>query len=253
MSNIWLTSKTMTSDPSDILATKLNRTTLVEQVARNLVEFIESSHLKPGDTLPSTTKLATNFGVSRPVVREALKFLEAKGVIEISNGKKPMVKPITTEPLLGFFDRIVKAEHKALREFMEVRQGLEVQSAKLAAQRRTPEQLQAMKQIVAAMRENLHNPAIFIELDVELHLLIAEASHNTMMVRLIESIRETLKVTIEEGLRRRSMTQEQFQPVQTGHECIVAAIERGEAEEAGKMMRQHLGRATTKIWGEWLP
>src|SRR5688572_30719199 len=120
MSNIWLTSKTMATDPSDILATKLNRTTLVEQVARNLVEFIESSHLIPGDTLPSTTKLATNFGVSRPVVREALKFLEAKGVIEISNGKKPTVKPITTELLLGFFDRIVKVEHKALREFMEV-------------------------------------------------------------------------------------------------------------------------------------
>src|SRR5215510_14475461 len=128
MNDIWLTSKTMVTNPPEFLSTKLNRTTLVEQVAQTLVEFIESSHLMPGDTLPSTTKLATNFGVSRPVVREALKFLEAKGVIEISNGKKPMVKPITTEPLLGFFDRIVKVEHKALREFMEVRQGLEVQS-----------------------------------------------------------------------------------------------------------------------------
>jgi GntR family transcriptional regulator, transcriptional repressor for pyruvate dehydrogenase complex len=197
--------------------------------------------------------LATNFGVSRPVVREALKSLEAKGVIEISNGKKPMVKPITTEPLLGFFDRIVKVEHKGLREFMEVRQGLEIQSAKLAAQRRTPEQLQAMKQVIATMGENLHNPAVFIELDVELHLLIAEASHNTMMVRLIESIRETLKVTVEEGLRRRSMTREQVQPIQSGHERIVAAIERGDAEEASHRMRQHLERAIAKIWGEWLP
>ncbi len=103
------------------------------------------------------------------------------------------------------------------------------------------------------MSENLHNPAVFIELDVELHLLVAKASHNTMLVRLIESIRETLKVTGEEGLRRRNMTREQVQPIQTGHERIVAAIERGDAEDASNMMRQHLERAITKIWGEWLP
>jgi DNA-binding FadR family transcriptional regulator len=252
MSNFWSTSKTMSPEQPNVLGTKLNRTTLVEQVARNLVEFIEHGGLKPGDTLPSTTKLAHNFGVSRPVVREALKFLEARGVIEISNGKKPAVKPITTEPLLGFFDRIVKVEHKALREFMEIRQGLEIQSAKFAAQRRTPEQLQMMKQIVNAMRENLDNLAAFIELDVELHLLIAQASHNTMMVRLIESIRETLKVTVGEALRYR-MTSEQVQPSQTGHELILDAIERGDAEAASNSMRQHLEGATTKIWGAWLP
>jgi DNA-binding FadR family transcriptional regulator len=252
MNNFLVTSKTMSIDQSSVLATKLNRTTLVEQVAQNLVEFIENSNLKPGDTLPSTTKLAHNFGVSRPVVREALKFLEAKGVIEITNGKKPMIKPITTEPLLGFFDRIVKVEHKALREFMEVRQGLEIQSAKLAAQRRTPEQLEAMKQVVAAMRENLHDPDTFIELDVELHLLIAQASHNTMMVRLIESIRETLKVTVGEGLRLR-MTSDQIQPVQRGHELILEAIEQGDAEAASTTMCQHFERAIARIWGDWLP
>src|SRR5262245_42807138 len=167
----------MSTDQSKLLVTKLNRTTLVEQVAQNLVDFIENTSLEPGDTLPSTTKLADNFGVSRPVVREALKYLEAKGMIEITNGKKPMVKPITTELLLGFFDRIVKVEHKALREFMEIRQGLEIQCARLAAQRHTPEQLAAMKQVVLTMRENLHDAGAFIELDVELHLLIAQASH----------------------------------------------------------------------------
>lgn len=249
MDNFLVTSKTMSTDQSSVLATKLNRTTLVEQVAQNLVGFIENSNLKPGDTLPSTTKLADNFGVSRPVVREALKFLEAKGLIEISNGKKPMIKPITTEPLLGFFDRIVKVEHKALREFMEVRQGLEIQSVKLAAQRRTPEQLEAMRQVVTAMRENLHDPATFTELDVELHLLIAQASHNTMMVRLIESIRETLKVTVSEGLRLR-MTSES---VQRGHELILEAIEQGDAEAASITMRQHFERAIARIWGDWLP
>jgi DNA-binding FadR family transcriptional regulator len=238
----------MTVDKPKVLKTRLNRTTLVEQVAQNLMDFIEDNQLKPGDTLPASAELADNFGVSRPVVREALKFLEAKGLIEIANGKKPAVKPITTEPLLGFFDRIVKVEREALREFMEVRQGLEIQSASLAALRRTPEELQELKVVITAMAQNLDDPDAFADLDVEFHLLIAKASHNTMLVRLIKSIRESLRVTVGEGLRHR-FTDKQFEPVQRGHEAILRAIEQGNPAAASEAMRAHFEGAILSIWG----
>jgi DNA-binding FadR family transcriptional regulator len=238
----------MTIEKPKALKTRLNRTTLVEQVAQNLIDFIEDNQLKPGDTLPASAELADNFGVSRPVVREALKFLEAKGLIEIANGKKPAIKPITMEPLQGFFDRVIKVEQEALKEFMEVRQGLEIQSAKLAAQRRTPEELVELKAVIAAMRQNLHNPDTFADLDVEFHLIIAKASHNTMMVRLIKSIRETLRVTVGEGLRHR-LSEKQVEPVQRGHEAILKAIEQGNPKAASEAMRAHFEGAILSIWG----
>lgn len=229
-----------------MLNTKLNRTTLVEQVAEGLMQLIESNKLKPGDSLLSTTKLVNHFGVSRPVVREALKLLEAKGVIEVSNGKKPLIKPISTEPLLGFFDRVAKVEHEALQEFMEVRQGLEIQSARLAAERRTPEQLAKIKQTVQAMRQYLDDFDAFIEADVTLHLLIAEASHNAMLLRLIKSIRETLRTTVWEGHRRR--TKKQIETIQQLHEAVVASIEKGDPEKAGEAMANHFKDAIFLIW-----
>jgi GntR family transcriptional repressor for pyruvate dehydrogenase complex len=230
------------------LKTKLNRTTLVEQVAHNLIECIDDNILKPGDTLPSSAELADRFNVSRPVVREALKVLEARGMIEISNGKKPIVKPITTEPLVGFFDRVVKVEREALKEFMEIRMGLEIQSAKLAAQRRTPQQLEQLQAVITAMRQNLHDLETFTDLDVEFHLLIANASHNAMMVRLLKSIRETLRLTVGEGLRLR-VTGKQIESVQKGHEAILRAIEHGDSDQAGKAMHSHFMGAILKLWG----
>ncbi len=238
----------ITIDKSNALKTKLNRTTLVEQVAQHLMDFIEENGLEAGDTLPASAELADRFKVSRPVVREALKFLEARGLIEIANGKKPTVKPITTEPLEGFFDRVIKVEEEALKEFMEIRQGLEIQSARLAAKRRTPEELADLCAIIKAMQRNLHDPDTFIDLDVEFHLQIARASHNTMMVRLIKSIRETLRVTVGEGMRTR-IAMERVEPVQRGHEAILAAIERGDPDQAGEAMRTHFKGAISSIWG----
>ena len=230
-----------------ILNTKLNRTTLVEQVAEGLMQLIETDKLQPGDSLLSTTKLVSHFGVSRPVVREALKLLEAKGVIEVANGKKPTIKPISTEPLLGFFERIVKVEHEALKEFMEVRQGLEIQSARLAAERHLPEQMEQLKQTVQAMRQNLNDLETFIELDVTVHLLIAEASHNATLLRLIKSIRETLRTTVWEGYRRR--TKAQIEYTQQLHETIVASIEESNPEKAEEAMANHFKDAIFLIWG----
>lgn len=234
-------------EETKILNTKLNRMTLVEQVAEGLMQLIEANKLQPGDSLLSTTKLVSHFGVSRPVVREALKLLEAKGVIEVANGKKPTIKPISTEPLLGFFERIVKIEHEALKEFMEVRQGLEIQSARLAAERHKPEQVEQLKQTVQAMRQNLDDFEAFIELDVTMHLLIAEASHNATLLHLIKSIRETLRTTVWEGYHRR--TKAQIEYTQQLHETIVAGIEEGDPEKAEEAMANHFKDAIFLIWG----
>jgi GntR family transcriptional repressor for pyruvate dehydrogenase complex len=98
------------------------------------------------------------------------------------------------------------------------------------------------------MGQNLHDPHTFADLDVEFHLLIAKASHNAMMVRLVESIRETMRVTVDEGLRRR-LTENPIEPVQRGHETILWAIEQGNPQAASEAMRTHFEGAILSIWG----
>src|SRR5512135_1083989 len=115
---------------------KIPHGTLADQAADRLLEYIEAQHLKPGDLLPSETSLAGSFGVSRPVIREALKNLEGKGIIEIVNGKGALVKPIDSDPLRLFFQRAMHLEKDAIIDLMEVRKGIEVEAAVLAAGRR---------------------------------------------------------------------------------------------------------------------
>src|SRR5512143_1516024 len=120
---------------------KITRGTLADQVTDRLLEYIEAQHLKPGDLLPSETSLVASFGVSRPVIREALKSLSGKGIIEIVNGKGALIRPVDSDPLRLFFRRAMQMEYGTLLELMEVRRGLEIQAALLAAQRRNEKDL----------------------------------------------------------------------------------------------------------------
>jgi GntR family transcriptional repressor for pyruvate dehydrogenase complex len=221
---------------------KLSRETLVEQAERNLLTFIDAQGLKPGDLLPSEAKLAADFGVSRPVIRETLKSLAGKGVIAIANGKGALVQPVNSSPLRQFFQRALLADREAIVELMEVRRGIEVLSVELAARRRTPEQVARMAELVGAMRLHLADPDAYTELDVELHLLIAAAAHNTMLYHLVESLRHVLKGSIREGLRRRQ-TDAELERVQIHHEALLSAIQSADAEQAIGAMVAHFDEA----------
>jgi len=225
---------------------KIARGTLADQVTERLLEYIEGQHLKPGDLLPSESSLATSFGVSRPVVREALKNLEGKGVIEIVNGKGALVRPIDSDPLRMFFQRAMQMERSTMLELMEIRKGLEVQAVMLAAQRRDETDLRAIRQVVQAMREHMQEVDIYTRLDVDFHLRIATASHNTMMVYLIDSIRDALRSTVAAGLQSRGRDLH-IEAVQRTHEMLVDTLEKGDVEESMRVMTHHFDEAIAAL------
>jgi DNA-binding FadR family transcriptional regulator len=218
--------------------TNLSRATLPEQIAQQLMDFISTQNLKPGDLLPSEIALTADFGVSRPVVREALKSLAGQGIIEIVNGKGAMIRAIDDEFLRLFFQRAIQIESRSMVELIEVRRPLEVQSARLAAERRTSEEIEQMGKIVEAMRGYPADFEAYADLDVEFHLLIAGATHNMMMYYLISSIRESLKSVMVEGLYRRQ-TREQLDQVQVMHEAIFREIKARNIEGAAVAMAIH--------------
>jgi GntR family transcriptional repressor for pyruvate dehydrogenase complex len=228
------------------MLTKLSRETLAEQAARNLMAFIESQELKPGKLLPPETKLAADLGVSRPIIREALKSLEGKGIITIVSGKGAVVRPLDRQTLQLFFQRAVQMEHETIIDLMELRKGVEVQSAALAAQRRTPEDLAQLTNIVAEMRRNLHMPDSYVELDMAFHQLIAATTRNAMIFHLVGAVREAISGALHENMLR-PQTNEHLERVQAGHEAILASLERADVEEAERSMAVHFDEAIVSL------
>jgi len=226
--------------------TNLSRATLPQQIVKTLLDYIANQNLQPGDILPSENTLAANFGVSRPVVREALKSLAGQGVVQIINGKGAVIRAVDDESLRRFFQRAVQLDQTTIVELMEIRKPLEVQSAFLAAQRRTPEESAQILATAAAMQEALHDLDLYADLDVRFHLQIVAATHNTMLVYLISSIREALKNTIQEGLRRMD-TAEQLTGMQLTHQEIATAIDQGDTNAAGQLMTTHFDGAVMKL------
>ena len=129
---------------------------------------------------------------------------------------------------------------------IEIRKSLEVESARLAAQRRTPEQLARMCDIVSAMRKHLHDIDAFTDHDVRLHLVIAEATHNRMLHHLIESVHEAMRATIWGGHGRRLM-EEQLEEIQKLHEALVHQLALGDPTGASRAMEEHFNEIAMSI------
>lgn len=220
---------------------------LVDQVMDALIELIETRNLKPGDKLPSTLSLVKEFGVSRPVIREALKTLEGRGIIQSSNGRSAIIQPASGEILQEYFRHAVRLAPTNLQEVLEIRYGIEVQSARLAALRIQPEQLVELQNLVHHMRQHINNPETFTELDLHFHELIANATHNQLMKYLVSSIRDSLRDTIREGLAHR-LNEDERLLVQTTHEKIVDAIASRNPEKAGAAMAFHFDDALRAIF-----
>lgn len=234
------------------MASKLRRETLSEQLAEHLIRFVADQRLEPGDFLPSATTIAEEFSVSRPVVREALRTLEARGLVRTENGRGAIVQPVNSDLLSHYFHRATSADKRALVELLEVRKGLEVESARLAAVRSTDSEIAEIGEVVRKMGTALGKGAVYAELDAKLHLRIAAATHNTTLYHLIESIRGPLKDSIEAGLRSRANAIHLLR-VQTLHEDLLQALIRRDPEAAASVMTLHFDEAVQHIAGTVAP
>ena len=223
----------------------VTRLSLPEQVARELLIFIDTQPVIPGQSLPSQSDLADRFAVSRPTVREALRSLAATGIVRIANGKKAVVQPLSDDPLRIFFERAIGIDASAVREVMELRRGIEVEAAMMAAQRRTGDDLIRLQGVVEQMRQQLTSPDGYSDLDLAFHVELAESTHNAVLYHLVRSIRQTMLKSIREGFRR--MKAESQERTQELHERILAAVEAQDVEAARLAMIEHFAVPLTDL------
>lgn len=225
-------------------STELSRTPLSEQVGRHILEQAAADGLRPGNILRSEAQLSADFKVSRPIVREALRWLAGQGAIEIVNGKGAILCPPSAAQLQLYFSYAITIGQVQFHEIMEARKPIEVQSAVLAAQRRTDHHIEAMESLLGRMKTHLHNTDTYVDLDLELHLLIADAAQNMVLAHLIRAIRSTLNTTVHESLYKRRNRQ-QLEWVHSVHDDLVRAIVLGNADAAGRAMQMHFDEALT--------
>jgi GntR family transcriptional regulator, transcriptional repressor for pyruvate dehydrogenase complex len=182
---------------------KIAKITLVEQTVDRVQSYVSSRQLQPGDTLPSEMRLAETLGVSRPVVREALRTLVGRGMLTIANGRNAIISPVTATALVHFFERATQLNAVTVRELLEVRRGIEIQSIALAAQRRTDEHIANMNLLLTRMSDARYDLQLYSELDAQLHLQIAAASQNQMIYYFVESLGDALRQVSLAGLQHR--------------------------------------------------
>ncbi len=225
---------------------KINRQNFPEQIADQLAEIIIYRKMKPGDKFPPELTLAAEYGVSRSVVREALRILAAQGIIEVINGKGALVREIDNHQLRSFFKRSLKSGTASVRELMEVRIPLEVTAAGLAARRRSMDQIAEMIKITREMPQLIDDMQAYTDYDFQFHILIAEAAGNTTLLHLISSIRESIKDLIRLGLEIQNSGKEK-ERIQKFHETIVSAIAEGDREASEREMTAHLTEALNAL------
>ncbi|HEY1134482.1 MAG TPA: FCD domain-containing protein [Nocardioides sp.] len=206
----------------------IHRKNAAEAVFDDLRTAIGSGSLPVGTRLPAEAALATRYGVSRPVVREALRSTQALGLTQTRTGSGTYVVATAPAPDLTY------GSYSA-RDLVEARPFIEVPSAGWAAERRTPEQLAAIAALADAMDAE-EDPHAWTELDSRFHSAIAEASGNLLFRKVVADAREALSQQSElvnlVAHRREASNAE--------HRRVLDAIAAGDAAAARERMAEHL-------------
>jgi len=232
------------------------RRRLSEEIATWLNAEIASGGVAPHEHLPSEGELATRFGVSARVVREALQHLAGKGLIELRQGRRARVRPVNAVLLTEALSLAVSRSNGSGADLLEVRRPIEYEMARLAAERATEAELTAMQHQLHEMDRlglRLDGPAAehlgadvlvreFIVYDLEFHRLLGVASHNPVMLQLIDALAGLLRETRERTTWSVVRLGPGTQPNRRDHWAIFEAVRRRDRVRAGELMRQHLDR-----------
>jgi DNA-binding FadR family transcriptional regulator len=204
------------------------------------LEDLVLGELEPGAELPSESDLAAELGVSRLTVREATKSLQARGLIDVRQGRRPMVAHPNAGPIGDFFAAAVRRDPRRLMDLVEVRRALEVQIASLAATRASRAAVVAMETALASMREVADDPAAFHESDIRFHESIAEGAGNQMFSFLIEAMEEPLRNARMQSMQGHLARGGTVADVIEQHAAILERVKDRDAAGAATAMRQHL-------------
>ncbi|SNT01967.1 transcriptional regulator, GntR family [Noviherbaspirillum humi] len=234
--------------PTEAARPRRRAQSLAQEVATALTEKIRAGLLEPGSKLPTESQIMLEQGVSRTVVREAISSLQAAGLVETRHG----VGTFVLQPKArrgGLFDPATISTMRDLLALLEFRISLETESAGLAAQRRSEEELAAIRTALREFEACLARGEDSVAADFRFHQAIAEATGNRYFIDMINHLgnaviprkRLNLSELVEDSAHH------YLDRVQREHEDICDAIARGDGEGARAAMRNHLNNSRSRL------
>jgi GntR family transcriptional regulator, transcriptional repressor for pyruvate dehydrogenase complex len=211
------------------------RQPLYERVVHRLEELIRAEELQPGDRLIAERELAGRLGVSRTSVRQALTALRVRGVVEVRHGDGIYLLR-HADDLLGSLAEGLIESHAHLPAINEAREAIEPYAARLAARRRTEEDLAEMRVALDGMRGEIDAGEPGVRGDERFHNAVMAAAHNEVLTTLYEQLAAGLATTSQASLVREGRPARSL----ADHEALLRAIEAGDEERAEMTMRLHV-------------
>ena len=225
--------ETGTTDPA---IEPIRRVKLYEEVAARIRGLIASGELGAGQALPSERKLAEQFKVGRAVIREAIRQLEVSGLVESRHGGGNYVREVTVEHLVAPIASVLNGMVPLLEELMAARLFFEPQIARAAAAQATPEDLRRLEDVIRRQEERVASGHSGAEEDAEFHDLLASATHNTV----VERVMEVIDGLLEDSQARLFRSVERSEISLEGNRRILEAVVRHDQEAAQEAMVKHL-------------
>jgi DNA-binding FadR family transcriptional regulator len=222
----------------------LVRTNLSQQVADHLEEVILASPIsQKNNKLPSELTLSKQYNVSRPVIREALKLLQERGLVIMKNGDGTYIKKPETDTIMQALSRIMQMGNISSEDLAKVREILEVSSAEIAARNATEEQLEEIEELSNSMRLSSLSLKQRVERDSSFHIAIAKASGNKLLETFVQVISPLLPDYMGKGVLLPGGIEDGVYR----HNLLVEALKSRSPEKAAKAMEEHLSASRENV------
>ena len=230
----------MRFDDMNTLYSPIKLRKISDEIVEQIRSLILQGNLKPGESLPPERTLAKSLNVSRVSLREALNTLQSMGLLEIQQGNRTCVRPITTrsihDPLVSF----AKSSAANIMKIFEIRKYLELGIVALAAQRATHEQIDYMERLLKEMEEDLRMNRLGARADHEFHTTLADATHNEAYIHVMKTIYDLLqeehRIAWGGIFRKKNMREELFDQ----HKNILEAVKERDPDKGREGALAHL-------------
>lgn len=217
-----------------------------EDVVRQIKDAIHTGRLRPGDGLPSERELTERLGVSRVTVRDALRTLEATGLVEIRVGARGGAFVTAPEPEYvgeGLTNMLLLSS-RSPEDVTEARMIFELGAIPLVCERRTEDDLAALEDICARSEAALESGDFDPELSAEFHIRLASSTHNTAIELIVNSLQGPLLMSL---VRAKNVAPLMGHQGAEEHRELIDAIRRRDCDEAHGLMERHLRRTAERL------
>jgi len=221
------------------------QTKVFQDVVEQIQGAILDGRLKTGDTLPSERQLKEMFNISRGTLREALRVLEQKGLIEIKLGVGggSVVKDVNAEQVSESLGLLIQSQKVSLKHLAEFREDVEGIVAAHAAKRSTDADIKQLKKLVEAARRCVDGGTAqrdaFIDIDKQIHMTLAQVAQNPIYISVLHSVHDNIHRYYDRFL---SMDGPELQENYRDLRNLVDAVEKGQADHARRLARDHVHR-----------